>query len=211
MLTVLGSQSPRRFELLQQIIATDELTVLPPKSADEPGFEGLTRVSAIESQLRNVVQLKLGDVVEQLQQQGRLLSECCVICADTIVVARGSNDLPVVLGKPPMPHWQATVRDWFRNYYSGRTHEVWTGCVIAADDKLQHVIVKTHVTMCSLQDELIDWYVSTEEPIGKAGGYGLQGAAAMLIDAVDGSLTNVIGLPLREVRQTLKLLNASQK
>ena len=64
--------------------------------------------------------------------------------------------------------------------------------------------VKTKVLFCTLDDWLIDWYVSTDESIGKAGGYGIQGRASMLVEAVNGSFTNVVGLPMMEVTQTLR-------
>ena len=203
---ILGSQSPRRRELLLQILPAEQLAILPPRSADEPGFDGLHSVKEIERQLVHVAQQKLDDVVLQLQKQQQPLADCCVVCADTIVVANESDGPPVVLGKPPADNWQPCVRDWFRRYYSGRAHEVWTGCLISSVDEVREIVVKTRVSMCAISDELIDWYVSTEEPIGKAGGYGIQGAAAMLVDAVEGSLTNVIGLPLREVSLSLSAI-----
>ena len=57
--------------------------------------------------------------------------------------------------------------------------------------------------MPKLNSEIIDWYVSTGESVGKAGGYGIQGQAATLIEKVDGSLTNVIGLPMLEVAEAI--------
>ncbi len=193
---------------MSSIVSSDQLEVLPPRSADEPGFDGICTVAEIKEHLRHIVRLKVDDVREQLVAQKRAPEGCCIVCADTIVVATDENDQLVVLGKPPEGSWQETVRDWFRRYYSGKTHEVWTGCQIVTRRHSFDLLVQTGVTMCSLDDDLIDWYVSTEEPLGKAGGYGIQGKAAMLIEAVDCSLTNVIGLPMLEVREALMTASA---
>ena len=64
--------------------------------------------------------------------------------------------------------------------------------------------MKTAVTFSSIDDWWIDWYLSTQEPIGKAGGYGIQGDAASLVDSIRGSLTNVIGLPMFELTNLLR-------
>ena len=204
---ILGSQSPRRRELLEQITTADQLSLLPPKTADEPGFDGLSAIPQIEDQLRHIVRLKRDDVISQLP--GRTIErDMCVVCADTIVVA-GDADAPVVLGKPDGHDWQNTVRTWFRNYYSGRSHEVWTCCRLETHDQSSEPLVKTAVTMSEISDSLIDWYLSTEESQGKAGGYGIQGKAALFVDGITGSLTNVIGLPMREVVQSLSELSVS--
>lgn len=204
MKVILGSQSPRRRELLAGVVPSEQLHVVPPQRAEEPGFDGLQTAGEIERQLQNVVALKHCDVLSQLTLEDSSGMNCCTVCADTIVVAGVDENRSVVLEKPPTNGWQPIVRRWFRDYYSGRSHEVWTGCRITAAGQRREFIVKTRVFMCPQDDWLIDWYLSTGESVGKAGGYGIQGRAAMLVEKVDGSLTNVVGLPLREVVNVLR-------
>lgn len=200
MMLILGSQSPRRRELLEGLLPAGTLRILPPQDANEPGFDGLASAEEIERQLLHIVELKLQDVRDQLGPGA--LQECCILCADTIVVAQQGNE-SVVLGKPPAGEWQPIVREWFRTFYSGTTHEVWSAVVLHGLRTTESLIVKTKVRMPVLDDAVIDWYLSTGEPVGKAGGYGIQGRAAVLIEGLKGSLSNVIGLPVLEVRELL--------
>ncbi len=90
---------------------------------------------------------------------------------------------------------------------SGRSHQVHTGVTVSvARDGARRsstILVTTEVSFVPLTDEMIDWYLTTGEADDKAGAYGIQGAAAAFVERVDGSVTNVIGLPLAE---TLSLL-----
>jgi septum formation protein len=201
MSVVLGSRSPRRCELLLSVLGDVDFQIIPPVSDDEAGFNGLRGAEQFETRLREIVAVKHADVSEQLPEP---LTPDVVICADTIVVAWSDDQKATVLGKPPVDLWQQTVWRWFREYYSGRYHEVWTCFRITMGDQFRESIVKTKVLFCTLDDWLIDWYVSTDESIGKAGGYGIQGRASMLVEAVNGSFTNVVGLPMMEVTQTLR-------
>ena len=78
--------------------------------------------------------------------------------------------------------------------------------VVLSDPSGQRMerIVETHVSMGSASEALLEWYLDTEEPLGKAGGYALQGAGSVFISRVEGSLTNVVGLPLEAVREMLR-------
>ena len=92
---------------------------------------------------------------------------------------------------------------------SGSTHLVHTGVSVlftAVPARRETLVVETAVQFVGLTDSMIDWYVGTGEPFGKAGGYAIQGAGGALVRRVDGSVTNVIGLPLAE---TLALLAAT--
>ena len=198
-MVVLGSQSPRRLELLRHVVGRSALSVVPPLHSEELSFTDLTAVSDIEERLLEVVRNKRDDVAAQGDSQSAV-----ILCADTIVVVTDPNNTCRVLGKPPQDCWQATVRDWFLKYYSQQTHEVWTGFEVFGPDGRQSRIVKTAVTMQEIDSRTIDWYLSTSEPVGKAGGYGIQGHAAMFVSRVDGSLTNVIGLPVSEVAVALE-------
>lgn len=204
---VLGSQSPRRKELLIGLLGEEQVTILPPRNSEEAVFDGLQRDSEIEDRLLHIVHAKLKDVVQQVIQlqpaPASTVADEIVLCADTIVVA-GPPESRRVLGKPPAENWMPEVRDWFRNYYSNQQHGVWTGVLLRGNGQTESFVTKTQVRMPALDDDLIDWYLSTEEPVGKAGGYGIQGQAAALVESVQGSLTNVIGLPVLEIAQRLK-------
>lgn len=206
MTIILGSQSPQRSRLLNSVIPGDAV-VMPPLNDDEPGFEGLNTFVGIEQQLEHIVRRKFADVKSQIQAAPGTTGEPCVICADTIVVANTANGDPVVLGKPPKSDWQATVRSWFNNYYAGVPHQVWTCFQVGVGTRLHLQTVKTEITLRQIDDTLLEWYLATGEPVGKAGGYGIQGIAAMFVESMKGGLTNVVGLPIFEVTEALRELN----
>ena len=114
---ILGSRSPRRRELLELLIPPESIDVLPPRSSDELGFDGLT------SWL---------DIARRLQQ-----------------------------------------------------------------------IAQSHVWFREDAEPLLDWYLATNEPLGKAGGYALQGLGSVFVTRVEGSITNVVGLPLEAITELL--------
>ena len=90
------------------------------------------------------------------------------------------------------------------NMLSGRTHQVATGCcIISKGEKIAFTEI-TDVTFRQLTAEEIEDYISTDEPYDKAGGYGIQGKAALLIEKINGDYFNVVGLPLSRLNQTLK-------
>lgn len=117
-----------------------------------------------------------------------------VVAADTSVVLDGK-----VLGKP---HNDAEARDMLERL-SGREHEVLTGFAVRFQEKLIVDVVSTRVSFRKLTDHDIESYVITKEPFDKAGGYGIQGYGAALVDRVEGSYTNVMGLPLKEVIEAI--------
>jgi septum formation protein len=120
-----------------------------------------------------------------------------VLAADTEVVHDGR-----ALGKPR----HRADADAMLAELSGRTHEVVTAVAVQRGPVAHRVVVTTRVTFRQLTPREIAWYVATGEPLGKAGGYALQGSGAALIDRIDGSDTNVIGLPLAETVQLLRVL-----
>lgn len=203
---VLGSQSPQRLELLSTILRACDFEVRPPLSDKEPGFENLTHAPEIEARLQHIVDVKFADVQQQLQDSCADMQDCCVICADTVVVATDRQQRCIVLGKPPSENWQPAVRSWFTNYYTGRPHEVWTAVRIGTVSRTFRETVKTQIVLSEIDSQTLDWYLSTSEPVGKAGGYAVQGIAAMFVQAIEGSLTNVIGLPMLEVTRGFREL-----
>jgi septum formation protein len=125
-----------------------------------------------------------------------------VLGADTIVSIAGH-----LLGKPRDLH---EARQMLRRL-SGRMHEVVTGVAVFAAELPENLgsqqasaVVTSRVFMRHFTDVTIDWYVATGEPLDKAGAYAVQGVGAALIERVEGSFTNVVGLPLTE---TLALLS----
>jgi septum formation protein len=117
-----------------------------------------------------------------------------VLAADT-TVALGDE----LLGKP---RDAAEARDMLGRL-SGRTHEVHTGVALAGGEAEHSTVVRTRVTFRPLSAGEISWYAGTGEPLDKAGSYAVQGKGGFLVASVEGSPTNVIGLPLGE---TLELL-----
>jgi septum formation protein len=114
--------------------------------------------------------------------RGEVLLGC-----DTIVVLDGA-----IYGKPP----DALVARETLRALGGRTHEVLSGLAVLLGDEQRTAVARTRVTFRDLDEELLAWYVGTEEWRGRSGGYAIQGAGAALAVAVDGEVENVVGLPL---------------
>ncbi|MBT5020847.1 MAG: Maf family protein [Planctomicrobium sp.] len=189
---VLGSQSPQRLQLLKQLVSADRILVRPPLQAEEVGFSGLTDRLEISERLAQIARTKNDDVAKQ----GPDLENSCILTADTIIIVKDADNC-LVLGKPDGKNWQKTVHDWFMNYYSDTIHEVVSGvCIRLPDGNIQMAECSTTVKFKVISHKLLDWYLSTEEPLGKAGGYGIQSAGSIFVESIHGSLSNVIGLPL---------------
>jgi len=120
-----------------------------------------------------------------------------VVAADTIVVVGGR-----VLGKPK----DASEARRFLALLSGRTHDVITGLAVRAcpEEDLTGETATSRVTMAPLSEQEIDWYAATGEGMDKAGAYALQGKGALFVTSIEGSYTNVIGLPLERLHQHLR-------
>ncbi len=120
-----------------------------------------------------------------------------VLAADTIVAVDGD-----ILGKPADDE---EARRMLRRL-SGRSHEVHTSVCVATPTEIGITRVTTSVVFAALSTAEIEWYVRRGESLDKAGAYGMQTAGAVLVERIDGSPTNVIGLPLRE---TVAMLRAA--
>lgn len=189
----------------------DQIVVVPPQISDEPGFDGLDDWEGIELQLAKIVDEKADDVRQQLSSRSLprdLADILCIICADTeIVVEEPDSQKLKVLGQPPPETWKATVTEWFHQYFAGRTH--WAISHVSAitlRGKRVSSSVKTAVTFCEDAEHWLDNYLRTEESLGKAGGYGLQAGGSLFVEKIDGSPSNVIGLPLKETALLLEEL-----
>lgn len=176
---VLASASPRRRDLLSQLGL--QFTVAAADLDETP----------LEKEAADAYVLRLARA--KAQAVAARFPGTWVLAADT-TVALGTE----LLGKPSDP---AEAREML-NRLSGRTHAVYTGVALAGRAQ-EATVVRTGVTFRTLSAGEIGWYVSTGEPLDKAGAYALQGKGGFLVAAVEGSPTNVIGLPLGE---TLELL-----
>lgn len=185
---VLGSGSPRRREILSGLGIP--LRVLP---ADVD--ETLHDREAPEAYLERVVTMKLGAVARLVQ--GEMVVPG-ILVADTIVVVDGE-----VLGKPS--HIEDARRLLLR--IVGRSHVVMTRYAISAAPDLVRAsavrTVQTRVTMRAASDAEVERYAATGEGLDKAGAYAAQGIGSFLIEAIEGSFSNVVGLPACEVVQDL--------
>lgn len=186
---VLASASPRRKELLMQVGVRAEVIV--PNITEIPKA-GETPAAYIE---RNAREKSLA-VKTLLEKRHR--HDLVIISADTIVLCEGK-----VLEKPTS---QEDARRMLRTL-SDREHEVLTAyCLTAMDGSDPHVRrVQSTVHFRELDPREIEAYVLNGEPMDKAGAYGAQGLGSAFIARIDGSYTNVVGLPLFEVLEDLKM------
>ena len=201
---ILGSRSPRRRELLELLVPTESIDVRPPRSSDELGFEGLTSWLDIAQRLQRIAREKNDDVLSQLSPSDDLQ---LVLTADTVIVASDALGSYRVLGQPPHDDsWREVVRGWFRDLYAGRSHIAATAICLTDQRTGRRLerIVQSHVWVCDDVEPLLDWYLATEESRGKAGGgYALQGLGSVFVTRVEGSITNVVGLPLEALVELL--------
>ncbi len=88
----------------------------------------------------------------------------------------------------------------------GTVHKVLTGISVvdAGSGRRESVVVETRIRMLPLSDDEVDRYVATGEPLGKAGGYAIQGLGALIVDEVHGCFYNVVGLPLSRLNSVLR-------
>jgi septum formation protein len=184
MQVILGSASPRRLALLQQIGISAEVC---PAYFDE--------VSGSAVQAEDVVLANaLGKCKAVVKIKGDNLP---VISADTVVVAEG-----VILGKPQ----DAEEAVKMLKQLSGKTHKVLTGIAIAYAGEILAEVCETKVVFRELSEDEIKQYVATGEPLDKAGAYGIQGKGAVLVEKIDGCYNNVVGLPLTRMQLILAKL-----
>ena len=182
---VLASASPRRAELLRA--AGIDFEVMPADVDETIDVEDTP-----EGYVRRVAQLKAEAVLPRA-------GERLVLGADTIVIVDHA-----VLGKPSDP---ADAGRMLR-LLSGREHAVMTGvCLIdpaAESGRVQMSTTRTSVGFAALTDEEISWYVASGEPVDKAGAYAIQGLASRFVTRIDGSYSNVVGLPVALVYDLCK-------
>lgn len=179
---ILASQSPRRQQLIKEILPSFEIEV---REVNEvyPGHLKNEEVAMYLSKLKS-------DAFDDLSG-GQL-----VITADTIVCLNNS-----VLGKPK------GEKDAFKmlSALSGNTHTVFSGVTIKTKDLIRTFYDATHVTFYPLSDEEITNYINTCQPFDKAGSYGIQEWMGYVgIQKMEGEFYNVMGLPLHKLYRELK-------
>jgi septum formation protein len=176
---VLASASPRRLELLLPL-GLD--LVVRPADIDEavlPDEDPVTYVRRLSIEKAAVVAADSGD-------------DDLIIAADTTVDVDGR-----ILGKPTDA---ADAAEMIRSL-SARTHRVHTGVTVRFGSAAATAVESTSVIFTAVSDAALQWYVGTGEPFDKAGAYAIQGAGGVFVASVDGSVSNVVGLPLAVVVQ----------
>lgn len=169
---ILASQSPRRHEIMD--------------------FMGLSYQTVVCTEPEQIPRgLSIPETVMHLAHQKaqfalRVHPDACVIGADTIVDLDGE-----IIGKPKSP--EDAIRTLKR--MQGREHTVYTGLAVLKKDYEDVRFVTTRVRFRPMSDKEIQWYVSTGDPLDKAGSYGAQGLGSVFVESIEGNYFNVIGLP----------------
>lgn len=173
---ILASGSPRRRELLDLMGLT--YTVETP-DVDE-SFSGRPSETVMEISRRKAAAVAARH------------SDSVIIAADTLVFADGA------LGKPHTPE---RAKEMLRSL-AGNWHHVYTGITVinTRSGRVLRNVDKTRVHLVPMTEQEIDAYVATGEPLDKAGAYGIQGMGGMFVDRIDGSYSNVVGLPMSMLR-----------
>lgn len=170
---VLASQSPRRMELLESLgypfttcPAVGEEVILPHYTPGE--------------MVQSLAEQKAKEVAEKYP-------DSVVIGGDTLVLFQGN-----LLGKPKSTEQAEEMIASLQ----GNTHQVLTGVCITSKEKTISFVEESHVTFRCLTPSQVSHYVARGESLDKAGGYGIQGAGAFLVERLEGDFYNVMGLPL---------------
>lgn len=179
---ILASASPRRQELIKLIF--DRVEILPA-DCDETLPEGISAREAVEylSKIKNDASARLTD------------KENLIISADTVVAVDDE-----ILGKP------VDKEDARRmiSLLSGKVHQVYTGVTLSLNGKVKTFSEKTDVEFFCLTENEIEEYISSSEPYDKAGAYGIQGKAGLLVKGIKGDYYNVVGFPVARLKRELE-------
>lgn len=189
MRVVLASASPRRSDLLATLGVP---FVVVPADIDETEIDG-------EDPVTYVHRLAIGksDAVSALDA---VRPDDIVIAADTTVDVDGE-----ILAKP----CDADDARRMLGLLSGRAHSVHTGVAVRRGEHVAVEVATTFVTMVDIDEVRMHWYLGTGEPFDKAGAYAIQGAGSLLVERIDGSVSNVVGLPLAVLDRLLRGVGTS--
>ena len=179
---ILASRSPRRADILKKEKVEFVVRISPYVEGGEAPSDPVEHVLSLS-------RAKAESVADGVEN-------AIVLGADTIVVLEGE-----ILGKPrDKENAFSTLKK-----LSGKTHRVYTGITLV--DKYNGEVASdydvTEVKFNPLDDQKIRDYIATEEPMDKAGAYGIQGMGGFLVDSIQGSLDNVIGLPTGKLKEML--------
>ena len=180
---ILASASPRRRQLLGQICSFE----VRPTDCDESCAITAPDELVCELSRRKALACQAG-------------ADDIVIGADTVVAIDGE-----ILGKPEDPEDAKAMLAKL----SGRTHSVYTGVTVTAKGQVHTFCERTDVTFFELTPQLIDWYVSTNEPLDKAGAYGIQEKGCVLVKGISGDYFNVVGLPVARLYRILNTIGGT--
>ena len=193
---ILGSASPRRRELLEQIGVEFEVRVSSRKEV----YRSLDPASIV----KELALAKAENVAEELGAADTQEKDLIVIGAVTVVVLDGE-----ILGKPK----DKADAERMLKALQGRAHDVYTGAAFLTygrngEKEVCSYAVGTKVYVNPMTEKEIRAYIATGEPSDKAGAYGIQGRFAAYIEKIEGDYYNVVGLPVSRVYETLKELGA---
>lgn len=177
---ILASASPRRQELLKYIVPAFEII---PADVDET----LSAEIIPEKSAEFLAAKKARHIAKKYP-------DCTVIGSDTVVII---DD--IILGKPA----DKSDAERMLKLLSGRTHKVITGVCLARGEASDSFSCETKVEFYPLSDEEILGYISTGEPMDKAGAYGIQGYGSVLVKGIEGDFFNVMGLPVAMLKRRL--------
>lgn len=179
---ILASASPRRQELIKLIF--EDVEILPAE-CDETLPEGIGAREAVEylSKIKNEASRELTEKVN------------LVISADTVVAVDDE-----ILGKP------VDKEDARRmiSLLSGKVHQVYTGVTLSLNGEMRTFSEKTDVEFFPLTKNEIEEYISSSEPYDKAGAYGIQGKAGLLVKRINGDYYNVVGFPIARLKREIQ-------
>ncbi|NQT24473.1 septum formation protein Maf [candidate division KSB1 bacterium] len=183
---ILASKSPRRAEIFRQLGLEFEILTVPIN-------ENVEITDPVEHV--TVLSKRKAEAVSETVQSS------LVVGADTIVYNDGK-----ILNKPSNPDDAICML----RRLSGQTHQVYTGfTLILNNDQKRTDVVTTDVTFKALSDAEIEAYVASEEPLDKAGGYGIQGRAGLFVQSIHGCYFNVVGFPIARFYERMgELLNS---
>ena len=178
---ILASNSPRRKELLKMLGLSFEVFPAPDDEEVEPGL-------APDDLVKILAYRKAGSVSE-------LCPGKVVVGADTVVEIDGR-----ILGKPQSA---ADARHMLQQL-SAHTHRVYTGVCVMKGNRVDLDYDCTSVTFYPLTDDEIAAYIATNEPMDKAGSYGIQGRGALFVKKIEGDFYSVMGLPVAKLYRMLQ-------
>ena len=182
---ILASSSPRRRELLSQLGLSFDIYSPDIDESVKLGEE-------VSAYVERLARAKAEAVLAQFP-------DAIVIAADTSLGVDGH-----ILGKPESKAHAFAM--W--QMISNRKHDVFSGVCVRTKQQISSIVVRTQVEFQSLTPKDMEDYWATGEPVGKAGGYAIQGIAARYIPSIHGSYSNVVGLPLHETVQLLTAFKA---